>query len=290
MPLFLGGIYMEQNRLDREIVFEIQKFVKKKRGELKKQYPNVLLRDETLKLLDQYCTIVYYPIENEDNNGFHIDNIPTRAGECQHFVFINTAQTLEKQVFTAAHELGHVWEIDSHIKDLGYTIDESMYETIINRFAAELLMPEPYFTDKFDEESKGKINSSGAIRASDVLRIIVIMMNHFFVPWKSVVIRCYELDILSEKDTGILLGEGRLSLEIIERTLDSIKNELGYTHLINPTNKKWIEGLPELLDQAEQRQVVSQTKIDELRKKFELEKTTIDRKVDEYTITPTEGR
>lgn len=281
---------MERNRLHQEMVREIQNFVDQKRKELIKQYPNVLLRDEALKLLDQYCTIIYYPLEKEDNNGFHIGSIPTRAGECQHFVFINTAQTLEKQVFTAAHELGHIWKIDSHIRDLGYTVDEGMSETIINRFAAELLMPESYFTDKFDEESKAKINSNGTIRASDMLRMIVIMMNHFFVPWKSVVIRFHELDILSAEDTEILLGESGLPLEIIENTLDSIKSELGYTHLITPTNKKWIEGLPELLDQAEKRQVVSPSKITELRNKFELGKTTIDQKIEEYTITPTEGR
>lgn len=280
---------MEQNGLKQEIVREIQSFVAKKRKELKKQYPNILLRDEALKLLDQYCTILYYPLEQEDNNGFHIDNVPSKEGACQHFVFINTAQTLEKQVFTAAHELGHVWEIDTHIKRLGYEIDESMSEAIINRFAAELLMPEPYFSDKFKEESRDKINADGSIRASDMLRIIVVMMNHFFVPWKSAVIRYRELGILSEGDVTTLLGEGSLPLARIENTLDNIKNEMGYTHLITPTNKKWIEGLPELLDQAEQRQAVSQAKITALRQRFDLEKTTIDREVEAYTVTPTEG-
>lgn len=287
---------MGQNKLDKKIIQEIENFVDKKRKELIKQYPNILLRDETLKLLSQHCTVIYYPLKNEANNGFHIDNVPIWGGKCQHFVFINTAQTLEKQVFTAAHELGHVWMIDSHIRTLGYTIDEDISELIINRFAAELLMPKKYFTDKFEEESAGKIQPNGAIRAIDMLRIIVIMMNHFFVPWKSAVMRFCELNILSEKDTTILLGEGhligenKLTLEMLENTLDSIKNELGYTHLINPTNKKWIENLPELLDQAEKYQVVSPSKITELRKKFGLEKTIIDQTVQDYTITPTEGR
>lgn len=281
---------MKQAVLGPELVSDIQTFIKEKREEQKQEFPNVLLREETLKLLEQYCTIIYYPLEAEDNNGFHVDRIPTRAGELRHFVFINTAQTLEKQVFTAAHELGHIWGIDSLAETCGQPDTEALREAMINRFAAELLMPEPYFTEKFVQECKEKITPGGTIRGGDMLRVIVTMMNHFFAPWKAVVLRFHELHILSPKDTEVLLGQGRLSLATIESALDSIKRELGYSRLIRPTMRKWIEGLPELLEQAEQRQAVSQAKIAALRQKFELEKTIIDRTVEEYTITPEERR
>lgn len=51
--------------------------------------------------------------DGEDANGLHVQRVVN--GEEKHFVFINTNSTLEKQVYTAAHELGHVWEIDKKV-------------------------------------------------------------------------------------------------------------------------------------------------------------------------------
>ena len=88
----------------------IQQLIKQKFQEenLQSIFPNRLLREDVLDLLDRYCTVVYYPLENEENNGFRVKDIPFANGSCHDFVFINTAQTLEKHVFTAAHELGHI--------------------------------------------------------------------------------------------------------------------------------------------------------------------------------------
>lgn len=279
-------------KLDDVIVSAIEEFVSQKWQEHEKQYPNVLLRDDVLTLLDQECMVIYYPLENDKNNGFHINEIPTKNGKRCHFVFINTAQTIEKQVFTAAHELGHVWEVEKYVRENcpSYEDNDEINESIMNRFAANLLMPKTYFIEKFEEESQGKTNPDGSIRVSDMLRVIVSLMNHFFVPWKSAVIRCNELNILSEKSTKILLGEDVISKELIESTIDGIFNEMGYNHFKEPTNKKWIEGLPELLERAEKEEAVSQSKINELRTAFGLEKTSIDQEVDNHTITTVEGR
>lgn len=290
---------MGQAGMNPEINRMIREFVEKKQEELKEQYPNVLLRDETLKLLEQYCTVLYYPLQGETNNGFHIDNIPTKDGKLHHFVYLNTAQTLEKQVFTAAHELGHIWRVDDHIQNAWHEkhgrrlkIDEDLREQIINRFAAELLMPAQYFKAKFHTESKEKIQEDGTLRLLDMLRIVAKMMEHFFVPWKSVVYRFGELGILPEADTKTLLGEGELSLltpDLIEDTLDAIKTELGYEELFKTEERKWIEGLPELLDRAASQNVVSKTKLEAIYQTFGLEKKTIDPKLKGPTIRPLEG-
>ena len=139
---------MDNVTLSKEMVSAIKAFIQKKKKDdkLLDRFPNTILRDDVLKILEQYCTVVFYPFENEKNNGFHITGIPDRKGTEQHFVFINTAQSEEKQVFTAAHELGHVWEVDKKVEEeTGAKLSPQMRECVINRFAAELLMPEDHF-------------------------------------------------------------------------------------------------------------------------------------------------
>ena len=108
-------------------------------------FPNRLLREDVLDLLDRYCTVVYYPLEGEGNNGFRVKDIPFADGSRHDFVFINTAQTLEKQAFTAAHELGHITLHRSQLKmapmsdnRLYNMINETEYQA--NLFAADLLI------------------------------------------------------------------------------------------------------------------------------------------------------
>ena len=103
--------------LPKDVVKEIIAYKEQKwrENDLSPRFPNVIIKDNILNILDLFCTVLYYPLEDEKNNGFHLTGLPNRKGQEQHFVFINTAQSLEKQVFTAAHELGHIWEVDEHI-------------------------------------------------------------------------------------------------------------------------------------------------------------------------------
>lgn len=51
--------------------------------DLRNIFPNRLLREDVLDLLDRYCTVVYYPLEEEErNNGFRIKEIPFQTGRC----------------------------------------------------------------------------------------------------------------------------------------------------------------------------------------------------------------
>lgn len=45
-------------------------------------------------------------------------------GKLEHFVFINTDKVVQEQVWTAAHELGHVWQVDRFVKDSDETGEE----------------------------------------------------------------------------------------------------------------------------------------------------------------------
>jgi len=267
---------MEKNCLSDIIVGHITHFINEKRESqiLKTKFPNQLLREDVLDLLDMYCTVIYYPLENESNNGFHITGIPHKNGEEQHFVYINTSQTIEKQIFTAAHELGHIWEVDSYV--LEHLSDENTLvsnEEIINRFAAELLMPCDQFLLFFNNELEKLLATSKKISITDLLKLIASIMAHFFVPQKAVIYRLFELNKISCKLLELLCGERDISEQDISEYIKSIMEENGHEKFIIPTQKKWINGLPEILTTAEQNKSISKTKTEELRKIFELQKT-----------------
>ena len=246
----------------------LKDFIEKKMDDhkLKTQFPNELLRQDVLDLLDMFSTVVYYPLDDDDNNGFHIKNMPVRNPQDKDFVYINTAQTKDKQIFTAAHELGHIWEADDYvISELKLDADRDKKESIINRFAAVLLMPEDSFVQITYEEYKKIADYSNKISLSDFIKLCVILMNHFFTPFKSVVNRFVELGILSIETADLL------KQDFLKKHIDFYINELGYTKLSEKDRRKWINGLPELLNTAEKNNLVAPSKLDALRKAFEIE-------------------
>ena len=260
-----------------EIEETIKSFIDEKfeKDNLLVHFQNPLLREDMLELLDKYCTVVYYPIENEVNNGFRLKDMPFANGTYQDFVFINTAQTMEKQVFTAAHELGHIWNVDEIvIKAHNLTDTPDMREHIINRFAAVLLMPAQQFGVSVQTGLKtlGE-NETRTITYVNLLRMIVVLMNQFFAPMKAVVLRLIELKFFRNNVASVLFGYDTIPAEVFANRICELCVEYGYTNLLKPTNKKWIEGLAQKLDIAEKNKLVSQNKIMVMREKFGLSPT-----------------
>lgn len=257
-----------------EIEKTIINFINKKfeQDNLSVLFQNPLLREEMLDLLDRYCTVVYYPVDNTDNNGFRLKRMPFADGTCQDFVFINTAQTLEKQVFTAAHELGHIWNVDEVvIKEHNLADTTDMREHIINRFAAILLMP----ADKFGISVQAGLKEYGeqgkkTITYVNLLRMIVGLMNQFFAPMKAVVLRLIELKFFRDDAAKVLFGYDEIPAEAFTERVYELCVEYGYINLLNPSRKKYIEGLAQKLDIAEQENLVAQNKIKVMREKFGL--------------------
>ncbi len=236
---------------------------------LKTLVRNPLIREDAFVLLDKFCVAIYYPIK-DGNHGFHITNIPLKSGKLETFVFINTAQTVEKQVFTAAHELGHIWKVDKYVKNR-IPLDEydDVQEKIINRFAATLLMPEEEFRTAFEEQLKLFKKDVEGITIANMLKLLSVLTMLFFVPMKSVIYRCVELDIITIKTANILLGEHPLlDKEIIDKKVKEIYTELGCKRFLESEERKWIDNFAEMLVKAEKEQCVSQSKIDALRNKF----------------------
>lgn len=237
----------QAHRIPETQVQLIQEFITQKQSLIAAHCPNALIRDDIFLLLDSVCTVIYYPTNGqENNNGFHVQ-YPTEEG-VQHFVYINTAQHKEKQIFTAAHELGHLWAVDKAI----YKADSSITsEQIINRFAAELLMPKDLFIEQAKRELPELFPQKKAVPVKRLLQGITALMNTFFTSYKSVVYRLFELNIFHKSGCQILWGcDPKLPLSDIEIYCNQVAKEEGYTRLFQEDERKWIQGLQELLDTA----------------------------------------
>ena len=83
-------------------------------------------------------------------------------GKLEQFVFINTMKAVQEQTWTAAYELGHVWKVDSYIRE---SLDQDDFdsEDLVNRFAAELLLPK----DIFVKEVGNKLEDSDYLGDED---------------------------------------------------------------------------------------------------------------------------
>ncbi len=223
---------------------------------------------EIFNIVENNCVVVYYPIidANEKNDGFLLQDMPLGNGKSIDIIYINTFQTEEKQVFAAAHELGHYLKVAKEVnKKCEMNIDE---EIIVNRFAAELLMPKDSFREKFLREIKRK-NKNSEVSMIEFLKNIVELMDFFSVPYNAVAIRLVETGIISRED-GIMLVDGneQISIEDVSMSVDRIISNGNYKNLRTSSRKKGIKDLEAVLDEAEKKGTVSKAKILRLREKF----------------------
>ena len=125
-------------------------------SEFKNDFP-VRLGD----ICDQLGIIVDFKNNMEDDKYGLI-----RYKDDKYRIDINNNQNIYKNLFTIAHELGHYCLHDKELKEgkefsdrknSGYTKEEWEKEKEANHFAAQLLMPEDKFIEKFNEY-KGDYN------------------------------------------------------------------------------------------------------------------------------------
>lgn len=139
---------------------EIEKAIQNIVADIKEQciIQNTAIRDNIFGILEDKCTVIYYPLKNEKNRGFHIKRVV--GDQLEDFVYINTDKPMAEQIFTAAHELGHIFEVAEKVwKMLGYSgmPTEKEEEDITNRFAAELLMPAEAFKKVYSTNYENRI-------------------------------------------------------------------------------------------------------------------------------------
>lgn len=257
------------------VVNEIVAFIKNQKELFQIGSTESIIGKRIFDILEKTCLVVYYPIMDaeEKNDAFLLTGIPLASGKKIDIIYINSFQTEEKQVFAATHELGHYLKISEKInKECHTEIDE---ERIVNRFAAELLMPHKLFVARFMGKTKEKEDETRSVNMHDMLQVIVEMMNEFSVPYNAVVIRMVEAGIISKKD-GIMLVDGSesVSLESIRKEVDRIISEGNYENLRKSSRKKYIKDLDVLLESADEKEAKLKTKIDRIRDRFGIVKNS----------------
>lgn len=208
---------------------------------------NTAIRDDIFKILESQCTVVYYPISDQKNRGFHIKKIV--HDQLEDFVYINTDKPIAEQIFAAAHELGHIFKVAERVWSmLGKTGEptEQEEEDITNLFAAELLMPYEVFRENFFAHMKELEIIPGKVRLDEAIRLIVCQMGDFMVPYEVVRKRLTETKIMDEKSAEKL----KVCDEQIESLIKAFLSDQN-TYLGKGTGVRTISGMRSLLDKAE---------------------------------------
>ena len=170
------------------------------------------------------------------------------------FVYINTDKPMAEQIFTAAHELGHIFEVAEKVwKMLGYSgmPTEKEEEDITNRFAAELLMP-----------AVGIKN--GKIKLDDLIRVIVMQMNTFLVPYEAVRRRLMETALIPKRVADFL--ESKEEILLLVNLLTKYQN----SYLEKGTEIKTISGIRELIEKAEMQENIDDYLVKRIKRDLEI--------------------
>lgn len=262
--------------MDKKVIKEIQKLAEKiiKDNNLNDK---TVIRDDVFNILQNIpnCIVIYYPIDTEANedgcDGCHV--VRTVKGIEKQLVFINTANTGERQAFSVAHELGHIWNVDGQLKD---ALPDTVFdvEEVINRFAAELLMPEELFIAQLIGRVRHHIPDNN-VTVLGLIKIIVYLMNYFYSPYKAVVLRMEEIGFIDKnaRDHLLTYKDSQIVKDIIQ--------EEQYTRLGIITEKKSIANLSDKLDEIEEKQLFPYNKIMEIRKEFGLSSIKKDKEMNE---------
>lgn len=232
---------------------------------------SMTIRDDIFSILEKHCIVIYYPLHDEKNSGFHMQRcIKDRLED---IVYINTAKPIAEQVFTAAHELGHVWGVAAQVMEaLGKEeqVSEELEERIVNRFAAELLMPGKEFVVTFMAHMEKVCAGVDSVKFDDLIRVVVMQMNDYMVPYESVRRRMIETGIISEQ-TGDLLKANEMEVLALVASFSKEQN----TILDRVTEKKTIPGLRDLVEKVERENLLDEYTVCRMKKDFDLDEINV---------------
>ena len=238
--------------LPSDVIQSISSFIKLKKDAVFSERAG-LLRDDVFSVLEKQCNVLYYPLPcDEENDGFHIQKVVN--GKIENFVFINTYKVVEKQIFTAAHELGHILKLAEYLKEHCNDYSDELEENAMNQFAAQILMPKNIFINN----AKNHFAGNDKFTVPDFLRIVVSLMNDFFVPYKAVIWRLCELEFLSYRVGNNLFDSGK-------EKIPSYISENPNLRLNQRSQKKSIKDFAALIEKAEADEYFPKQRINRIR-------------------------
>ncbi|MCI9429038.1 MAG: ImmA/IrrE family metallo-endopeptidase [Lachnospiraceae bacterium] len=232
---------------------------------------NTAIRDSIFGILENACTVIYYPFEKEKNRGFHIKKVV--KNKLEDFVYINTAKPIAEQIFAAAHEFGHIWGVAEKVwYVLGYEgkPTEKEEEDITDWFAAELLMPTETFRNTFLAHMNKLGIKAGMVKLDDLVRVIVLQMNDFMVPYESVRRRLTETSIIQQEAADYLLSKEEEILNLV-----AVFTKDSNTYIGNGTGAKTVSGIRTLIENAENQEKVDKYLLNKIKREFNIEGTSV---------------
>lgn len=155
----------------------------------------VIIQDDIFNIIENYdrsVILLLFPIPDDEICGF----ICNYKGKL--FIYVNTNLPLEKQIFTAAHELYHLLFNRDQLES-GYShlvkeddLNGRQEEQTANLFAALLLVPRTLLKEQIEILQIDPAN----LNLLDIIRL----MDVFAVPYKTMILRLYETGILKDKE------------------------------------------------------------------------------------------
>ena len=182
---------VEHNRLNqKEMLTKVQKLYQKMRLNYEEEILNLEFIIKPLFEQEEYL-ILEMPFRDKEIGAI------CYKGDCYGYIFLNSALPKVNVNFALAHEIYHVFYQCGHIRhkvefNLSEHYSEDKEELAANLFAGMLLMPTTLFVTMFRkfQLEQGEEDTE--------LTLIAKLMSFFQVPYMAVVIRCYELNLLSE--------------------------------------------------------------------------------------------
>lgn len=251
---------------DKLVVHMIQQFILQKRDE--KHIVNEVIRDDVFAILREECIVLFYPLNDNSVEGCHI--IKPVNGEMKQFVFIDTTKAVQEQTWTAAHELGHVWQVDSYVK--GRLVQcEWECECLVNRFAAELLLPEVIFR-KVLNHKLNEYQYTGPVMSKEMMvRLVTYLMNYFCTPYKAIIRRFSELGYIAKESETKYLDGFKEQKVLYERLI----KENQYTRLETVNKACSMGSIEQDINLLEKNEVYSDKRVARLREMFRLSRIEV---------------
>lgn len=244
-----------------EVVGFIKEFIASKQESISTQP----VREDIFEILSRECILLFYPLPDDKIKGCHIKKYI--GDNLEQFVFINSAKDSWEQTWTAAHELGHVWQVDKYVDSKCPHKKERM-EDVVNRFAAELLLPENDFKIELEHALKDNDADGNRLSIYQFVSVITYLMNTFAAPYKAVIRRLVEIGEVSRNNEDKYLN----AWETLKEYYELLMQTKYYTRLNTKTEVYSMENVGRDIDELENGGMISSSLADQYRRLFHTKK------------------
>lgn len=159
---------------------------------------DVPVGNDLVKLLEDKENIIIceYPFKtiSESHTDATITIFETNYGKLT-FMGLNSSIYMDEQIFALAHELYHYLTQTGKAYHLEDDVEDAVDEAKADRFAAELLLPFDALTSKVEKYfPDGSITGAPYLR---LLRFVAVLQGEWWLPFRSVVMRLHEENIIT---------------------------------------------------------------------------------------------